>query len=257
MRSTLQRAFHLDNGEVMSRAATCADWTETVLPFVLQALISTDPKGVFTMKVLDFKIVKISFVIIVVVVCLLAQDQSRFPRSQLVFHGKNGSGTWPARNLHPCVLPDGRMVVAISDTIYMIDADGKQLWKFEKETLASEPAFNSAQNEIALVMHDLQGVRLDATTGRVKWQASSVGRALFTSVSAYEQGFLVLIDMGGYRKNGNPKTPDRLEYWGESERSSWSIDFPVAAELVVNGRKIYALERAPGELRLLELHPPR
>src|SRR5579864_8071402 len=185
--------------------------------------------------------------------CLFAQSTAK-PNSlgELVLHGKQT--IWPTQKLRPVVLPDGRMLVSVADSVYMLDASGKQLWKYEHQTLAAEPAFNAARNEIAVVMYDLVFVRLDATTGEVKWTAPSVGRAAFRGVSAYENGFLIVVDMSGYRNKLSPKVSDRLEYWGDSDKDFWYIDFPQRAELLVDGKKLYALFRDQDELRLKELH---
>ena len=137
------------------------------------------------------------------------------------------------------------------------DANGKELWKYEKGALVSEPAFSTTRNEIAVVMYDLLFVRLDATTGKVKWTAPSTGRGAFRGVFAYENGFLVVVDMGGYRDHENPRVPDSLEYWGDSDKDFWSIDFPQRAELLVDGKKLYTLFRNQDELLLKEVHVPR
>jgi outer membrane protein assembly factor BamB len=184
-----------------------------------------------------------------------AQAQGKhYASSDLVFRGTQR--TWPAHEIRPLPLPDGRLVLSIANAVYMLDAHGKQLWKYENETLTSEPAFNAITNEIAVVMHDLQAVRLDATTGKVKWKAESAGRGGFARVLPYVKGFLVVVDMSGYRGPEDRSTSDRLEYWGESESDFWYIDFPNHAELVVNEKKFYALIRRQTDLRLRELHPP-
>jgi hypothetical protein len=186
-----------------------------------------------------------------------AQTNRVAPR-ELEF-GRTHSPQAPTKKLRPVVLPDGRVVLSVADTVYMLDADGRQLWKFgtasANETLTSEPAFNAGRNEVAIVGNDLLFVRLDATTGKVKWKADTVGRATFASVTAYESGFLVVAEMSGYRSD-KTSTSDRLEYWGASEEDSWSIAFPIGAELVVTGKKIYALRRGSGMLRVQELHSP-
>ena len=188
--------------------------------------------------------------------CFFAQSAEKSDSSgELVLRGKRT--IWPAHELRPLVLPDGRMVVSVADSVYVLDAGGKQLWKYEKGTLAAEPAFSAARNEIAVVMYDLVFVRLDATTGQVKWTAPSTGRGAFRAVSSYENGFLIVVDMSGYRNSLSPKLPDRLEYWGDSDKDSWGIDFPQNAELLVDGETIYALSRGRGELRLKELHAHR
>jgi hypothetical protein len=129
------------------------------------------------------------------------------------------------------------------------------------EELNAEPVFNAAQNEIALVGIDLLFVRLDAATGELKWKADTLGRAGFTDIAAYGNGYLVHVDMSGYRENekglGRKKpTPDQLYYWGESEKDGWSIDFPIGADLLVDGKVIYAVRHIRGEVRLRVMHPP-
>jgi len=145
--------------------------------------------------------------------------------------------------------------MGVGDTVYMLDADGKQLWKYKNAVLTTEPAYSSARDEVAVVMYDLQAVRLDATTGKVKWKAESAGKGLYLSVSAYDQGFVVVVDMAGYRQRGSHLPPDQLEYWGKSNNDSWSVDFPQGAELVVSGNKIYALRRSGEQVRMLEIQP--
>jgi hypothetical protein len=189
----------------------------------------------------------------------LAQQNPR-STNELEFK-RTHSTVAPSAELHPVVLPDGRLILSVADTVYMLDANGQQLWKYStesaSETLTSDPAFNAERNEVAIVGFDLLFVRLDATTGKVIWRADTVGRATFASVMAYEKGFLVVVDMSGYRRNGSSPIPDTLDYWGESEKDFWSIDFPPHAELVVSGKRIYALRRNKEKLRLQELQPPK
>lgn len=188
-------------------------------------------------------------------ICLIGQTPGTPQTSTgLVFHGRKRA--WPVHQLQPVPIGDGRLIVSIADTVYMLGPDGKQLWKYQNETLRCGPAFNASTNEVAVVMYDLQAVRLDASTGQVKWKSNAVGRASYASVASYGRGFLVLIDMSGYRDQLDSKTQDKLEYWENSEQSSWSIEFPSQAELVVDGKRIYALSRSREELRLQELHAP-
>ncbi len=175
-----------------------------------------------------------------------------------------GSGDWPDEHIRPVALPDGRLLLSRFGTVYMLDATGKQLWKFEtgsgNESLTAEPAYNAATNEIGVVGYDLLFVRLDATSGKVKWTAPMVGGATLISVAAYGHGFLVLVDMTSYREkskqeNSKYRSPDRLEYWGQAEDDEWTADFPIGAQLLVNGKQIYAVWRVSGGLKLRSLHP--
>jgi hypothetical protein len=55
-----------------------------------------------------------------------------------------GSDNCPDGWIGPVALPDGRLLLSRFGTVYMLDAEGKQLWKYEtdseNESLTSEPA---------------------------------------------------------------------------------------------------------------------
>jgi hypothetical protein len=188
-------------------------------------------------------------------VFLSAQTEKPVSTStELVLKGSDKN--WPKARIQPLSLGDGRVLLAISDTVYMLGKDGKELWKYQNEALTCEPAFNAATNEIAVLMYDLQAARIDATSGTVKWKSESVGKGVFTQVSAFEKGFLVVVDMSGYRDNSSSTPADRLEYWSQSEKNFWFIGFPRGAELTVIGTKPYALFRTEDTLRLKELKIP-
>lgn len=182
--------------------------------------------------------------------------------SELVLRRTHPSSL-PAKKLHPVKLPDGRLLISCSDTAYMLDPSGKQLWKYSTpggETLTGEPAFNAEINEVGIVANDLIFVRLDASSGTLKWHSETSGRGEFAQVAAYERGFLVVSDLSGYRENENAKgarrqAADKLEYWGPSDEISWYTDFPIGAELVVNRGEIYSLRWHAGEARLRHLWP--
>ncbi len=166
--------------------------------------------------------------------------------------------------IRPVALPDGRLLLSRFGTVYMLDASGKQLWKYEtnseNESLTSEPAYNAETNEIGVVGSDLLFVRLDAATGEEKWRATTVGGASFVNVAAYGRGFLVVVDMTHYRdaekmEHIKYRDQDRLDYWGQTDNDGWSADFPIGAQLLVNGKHIYAVRRTRSELRLRELQP--
>ncbi|MGA2649836.1 MAG: PQQ-binding-like beta-propeller repeat protein [Terracidiphilus sp.] len=199
----------------------------------------------------------------------LAQVQSMQNTSERHFDPEltfktEGSGDWPEERIGPVALPDGRLLLSRFGTVYMLDAQGKQLWKYEtdseNESLTSEPAYNAETNEIGIVGYDLLFVRLDAATGKEKWRATTVGGASFIHVAAYGRGFLVVVNMAHYRENARMehlkyRDPDRLEYWGEAEDDEWIADFPIGARLLVNGKQIYAIWRVRGGVKLSALRP--
>jgi outer membrane protein assembly factor BamB len=174
---------------------------------------------------------------------------------------------FPDKKIRAVALPDGRILLSRFGTVYMLDASGREIWKFqtdnEGELLTSEPAYNAETNEIGIVGSDILFVRLDATTGEEKWRATTVGAAEFIHVAAYGKGFLIVVDMSGYREKYNVSgtqrrkgsEPDKLEYYGETEDDFWSAEFPIGAQLLVNGQHIYAVRRTRNALHLRELQP--
>jgi hypothetical protein len=186
--------------------------------------------------------------------------QSQKNTDELVLTRTNKE-SFPSERIRPVVLPDGRMIVSVADTVYMLSPKRRVLWKYANAELTSEPVFNAGLNEVAVVGYDLLFVRLDAATGKVKWKADSNGGALFAEVRAYGKGYLVVVNMTAYREKDKdlglrPSTPDGLDYWGESEEDFWTIAFPTNAELVVDGKRVFALRRRASQVRLQELHIP-
>jgi outer membrane protein assembly factor BamB len=179
------------------------------------------------------------------IVCPSAQPQSNQSSRNGIVLERTKDGGFPSTRIRPLVLTDGRMVVCVADSIYMLAPDGAVLWKYatQGETLTSEPAFNAELNEIGVVGNDLLFVRLDATTGKLKWRATTAGRAGFSSVTAYANGYLVVVDMTGYRENSDKskvRIQDQLEFWTDQKDRSWKVDFPTGAEVLVSGNRILA-----------------
>jgi PQQ-like domain len=188
---------------------------------------------------------------------------NRYFGPALTFKTK-GSGDWPDERINPVALPDGRLLLSRFGTVYMLDATGKQLWKYEtgseNESLTAEPAYNAATNEVGVVGYDQFFARLDATTGKERWRATTVGGASFINVASYGRGFLVVVDMTHYREESKMdhlryRDPDQLQYWGHTEDDGWIADFPIGARLLVSGKQVYAVWRARGGVRLRALQP--
>jgi len=177
--------------------------------------------------------------------------------------------------IHPLILPDHRMVVVAADTVYMLSAEGKQLWRYATGegsdpdempvgdgSAVIEITFNAALNELALLGVDSLTVLLDATTGKVKHQSQSNGPGVELSMLAYKEGYLRRYDPGA---GSHPQ--DHLAYAENPSESGlwnvWDIDLPDSdAEIFVNRNKIYYMRRSyskkTGRYRILlrEFHPP-
>jgi hypothetical protein len=192
---------------------------------------------------------------LLIATCLAGQTGRPHGSSELRFRGTHEG--WPSHDVQPVSLPNGRLVISIGDTVYLLDRDGRQVWKYKGTPLTTEPAYSDSRNELAIVMYDFQAVRLSAATGEVLWKADSVGRGTYSRVCAYAQGFLALIDMSGYRQSAQDTPANRLEYWGGSKKDFWYTDFPQASELVVSGSKIYAMRRSQDQIILQEVQTPR
>jgi hypothetical protein len=52
--------------------------------------------------------------------------------SELRFRGTHEG--WPSRDVQPVSLPNGRLVLSIGDSVYLLDHDGRQVWKIQRDT---------------------------------------------------------------------------------------------------------------------------
>lgn len=161
----------------------------------------------------------------------------------------------------PTVLPNGNILLTVGDSVCMVDSKGKQLWIYATgESILAAPAFNPRLNEVAVIGFDLYFARLDAVTGKLKWKADSVGRALFRQIESFSDGYLLVVDMQGYREKEKdfkvPAAQDRLEFWGPTRRASWSVSFPQGAKLLVIEKRIYAVFSSIDRMTLHEIVLP-
>jgi hypothetical protein len=142
----------------------------------------------------------------------------------------------------------------------MVTVTGDVAWRYSTEVpLIVQPAYRADRNEIAVVGLDLTFQRLSAATGELLWRSRKVGRSSFGDVKPYANGYLVVVDEGMYREDarpGEPIPPDSLEYYGETDRDSWRVDFPVGARLTVAGNVIYAVSYGRNSVTLQEIAPP-
>lgn len=176
-------------------------------------------------------------------------SQSARSSGDLILRSTNSSQC-PVTRVAPQVLPDGRMLLGVSDTVYLVGADGTVTWKFVTKgleqalTLAAPPAFNLRTNEIGVIGCDLFFVRLDATTGTEKWRTHVNGSSEYRQIAPYGSGFLLVISSHG---------EDELQYWGDSEEEFRQTDFPSGATLIVSGEKIFAVRNLGSSVRVKEL----
>ncbi|MCU1309666.1 MAG: PQQ-like domain [Candidatus Angelobacter sp.] len=185
-----------------------------------------------------------------------ARKQHSNSKNRIVFAGESIVSPKISR-IAPVSLPDGRMAVVAGDTIYMAGVDGKILWSYSlRAPITAKPALRLDQNEIAVIGYDLTFVRLDASTGKLVWKADMNGRAVFSNIQPYGQGYLVVLDMSGYRDNLLHYN-DQVEFWGDKDDDSWSLDFPIGASLTVVGDKIYAVQYEKKAVALTEIKPPK
>ncbi|MCL4524732.1 MAG: hypothetical protein M1453_11890 [Acidobacteria bacterium] len=164
-----------------------------------------------------------------------------------------------AQKILPLPISDGRLVVIAGAKVYMLGASGAVTWSAVLDNHVYGVAHRPSSNEIGVIGDDLAFFRLDLTTGKEIWHATVNGRASFADIKPFRNGYLIVVDLTGYRVwpggFGPPKS-DQLRYYGASDEDYWSTDFPVGAHLSVAGDKIYAVKFGKKDVTLQEIKIP-
>jgi outer membrane protein assembly factor BamB len=219
--------------------------------------------------------------IICAVVCLAASLFGATRHKAAPEHAPGGMGlssTRPSghrpRQIVPQVLPDGRMVVVADDTAYMLNADGRRIWKYAIGDESDDPSiyageaiwrvvYSAVRNELLLDCDDNLTILLDAETGAVRYSHQPNGASLDAILGAYRNGYLGQTSRAGYGQH----EPDVLFYVeidtsSKQENTIWSFEVPAGAEIFANGDRLYLVKRIYSKathalsIRLQELHPP-
>lgn len=153
-----------------------------------------------------------------------------------------------------------RKLATVGDTLYMLDGRNQVVWTWS----AGGPPLNDLpvidlEGTIYVIGYDLLWAALDSATGRVKWQGTANGRAVYSQVELYRGGmYLVVTDMGGYRANANhgEVIKDRLTLC-RGNSILWETEIPAGARVQVSGDKVFAVTKRKNRIVRLGVAIPR
>jgi len=170
--------------------------------------------------------------------------------------GLMGSGPLDSKVV---ILPDGRTLVDADDTLYMLGANKRVVWKYEVPQTVIDFAYVKATGLVYVTSGDNNFFILDAAAGRELYHESRNGRAGFGEVLPYgEDACLVMDEFSGYRAGytgGYEPMQDRVTAW-RGTVMLWERDVPPDAELQVVGAKIYAVTKTKTRIHVKEIKAP-
>jgi hypothetical protein len=159
-------------------------------------------------------------------------------------------------------LSKGRSLVGARDSLTMFDSQKRVIWEF---ALAGNPLIDFDVVETTGLVYGTAGDNmmfiLNLSSGKELKVIGRNGSAAFGEVRAYGKDLCLIKDnFWGYRqKLPDPKfepMKDGLTAW-RGTKLLWQVDFPPDAELIVSGKKIFALTRTKTKVYLKEVFLPR
>jgi outer membrane protein assembly factor BamB len=166
------------------------------------------------------------------------------------------------RYKEPKVIPlrSGRMLAATRDTLYMLGADRRVVWKHTEAQWVFDFAHVEATGLVYLTAGDNHMLILDAATGKTLYRDARNGSAGYGEVVPYGADACIVMDaFGGYRdRHGVAAGPmqDGATAW-RGTRMLWHVDVPPDARLRVVGSKVYAVTKTRTRLLVKEIKVPK
>ena len=140
----------------------------------------------------------------------------------------------------PIVVSSNRFLVPVGDTIYMLDDKNQIAWDYSVEPNVIFDVAVDSKGIIYMAVSDGLLVALNASGEKV-WGNFMNGSANYTQIRSYNDGFLTVVSMEGYRAKGS-NSEDILEFW-KDKKVVWSKEFPRGAKLNIWGNKILAMKQ--------------
>ncbi|MCI0663375.1 MAG: hypothetical protein L0220_20105 [Acidobacteria bacterium] len=156
------------------------------------------------------------------------------------------------------VLPAGRMLIGLCDTLFMLDADRSALWEYRVPQMLIDFVFIPATGLIYGTAGDNNMFILEASSGRELVRNSRNGSAAFGLVKPYGNDMCLITDnFWGYRdKHKDLSINDGVTAWRGTE-ALWRVEMPPDADLIVAGNKIFALTNTRDVVFIKDIDVPR
>ncbi len=157
------------------------------------------------------------------------------------------------------VLPD-RLLVAVGDTLYMLDSQRRIVWKQTVGDIVGQPVAMTDGSIHVLLVQDKVHLVISASTGTTREciDCNTTARTNFTQVLPYKQNQYIVAETDAYFRNrpGGENTPDEVALW-QADKVLWTAPIPPDAEVRVVGDKIFAVEKKEQAIILHQVVPAK
>ena len=156
------------------------------------------------------------------------------------------------------VLPDGKILIGLCDTLIMLNTDRSLLWEYHVPQLLYDFAFIPTTGLIYGTAGDNNMFILEASSGKELVRHSRMGSYGYGMVKPYKDDiFLITDSLAGYRYNHNdPSIKDAVRAWRGMEEL-WSVELPPDADLIVAGDKILTMTKNKDGIFIKNIDAPK
>jgi hypothetical protein len=143
------------------------------------------------------------------------------------------------RAISPIDVSADRLLVPVGDVLYMLDSNNQVVWEYVLEPDIIQDVMVDSKGDSYVTVSDGLLLALNAA-GKEVWRTGMMGSANYGQIKSYETGFLVIVNMQGYREKGSD-SEDILQFW-KDRKLAWEKPFPREAKLQVWANKILAVK---------------
>ncbi len=149
------------------------------------------------------------------------------------------SDNYAPPSVAPIAMSSDGLLVPVGDTLYMLDSSNRVMWRYSFDPNIIRDVMVDPKGDIYVTSSEALILVLNSS-GKEVWRTGmSSGSAWYTQIKSYDGGFLVIVDMEGYRKKGST-SEDIVQFW-KDRKLAWSKDFPRGAKLQLMGNRILAI----------------
>jgi len=165
-------------------------------------------------------------------------------------------------------LSTGQILVGLGDALYLLNNKRQVEWKVTVPQFLIDYAPIESTGMVYVTAGDNNMLILELTTGKELYQNGRNGSAAYGQVEPYgTDQCLILDNYVGYRWKLSEREKNDPQWWTpelmgdgitawRGTKELWHGDFPPDAELLVRGRKIYAVTKTKSNIYIREITIP-
>ncbi|HET6975537.1 MAG TPA: hypothetical protein VFI24_04390 [Pyrinomonadaceae bacterium] len=156
-------------------------------------------------------------------------------------------------------ISSGGLITGAGTTLSRFDSQKRVVWQYEvPQWLIDFDVVESTGLVYGTAGDNIMFI-LDLSSGKELKSISRNGSAAFGEVKAYGTNECLVTDAFGVYREKGPRDmepmQDGLTGW-RGTRELWHIDFPADAELIVKGKRIFAVTKTKTSVYIKEIFPP-